>query len=195
MPAWQDLVAILAAYALGCFTTAYYLVRVWKGQDIRQLGSGNVGGRNAGRILGPAGFVIVVIGDVLKGTLAVLLARYLGTQTWALVLAMVAVVAGHIWPAQLGFKGGKGAATMMGTLIAYDITIALIVAGLFLVLFAIFRSFTIGGLLAFALTPVALVVLGRPLVSTEAMLALVGIVLVAHRSNIRAKLHRRATAT
>lgn len=195
MPAWQDLVAIAAAYGLGCFTTAYYLVRVWKGQDIRQLGSGTVGGRNAGRILGPPGFVLVVAGDVLKGVLAVLLARYLSAQTWALIAAMLAVVAGHIWPAQLGFRGGKGAATMMGVLIGYDITIALIVVGLFLVLFAIFRSFTLGGLLAFALTPIALIALGRPLESIEALLALVGVVLFAHRSNLRAKLHSRTAAT
>jgi acyl phosphate:glycerol-3-phosphate acyltransferase len=195
MPAWQDLVAILAAYVLGCFATAYYLVRVWKGQDIRQLGSGTVGGRNAGRILGPPGFVIVVAGDVLKGVLAVLLARWLGAQSWALVAAMAAVVAGHVWPAQLGFHGGKGAATMMGALIGYDIRIALVVVVLFVILFAIFRSFTVGGLLALVLTPLALLLLSQPLLSVAAVLAPVLVVLVAHRSNIRAKLHSRPAAT
>jgi glycerol-3-phosphate acyltransferase PlsY len=195
MPAWQDLAAILIAYALGCFTTAYYLVRVWKGQDIRQLGSGTVGGRNAGRLLGPAGFAIVVAGDALKGVLAVVVARALGAQSWALVLAMLAVVAGHVWPAQLGFHGGKGAATMMGVLIGYDIVIALIVVGLFLVLFAISRSFTIGGLSALVLTPLALILLGHPLISVVAVLLLDVLVVLAHRSTIRAKLHRHPATT
>jgi acyl phosphate:glycerol-3-phosphate acyltransferase len=195
MPAWQDLAAILVAYALGCFTTAYYLIRVWKGQDIRQLGSGNVGGRNAGRVVGPVGFVLVAIGDVLKGTLAVVAARALGAGEWAVALAMLAAVAGHIWPAQLGFRGGKGAATMMGALMVYDFSAALVLAGLFLVVFAISRSFTVGGLVAIALTPIALFVLGWPLLPIAAMLGLGALVLVAHRSNIRAKLDHRATAT
>src|SRR5947207_7623420 len=104
MAVWQDLVAITVAYLLGCIATAYYLVRLRTGQDIRQLGSGNVGGRNAGRVLGRPGFAIVAVGDALKGLLAVLLARYLGVSGWALAAVLAAVLAGHIWPAQLGFK-------------------------------------------------------------------------------------------
>lgn len=195
MPAWQDLVALLVAYALGCFATAYYLVRVWKRQDIRQLGSGNVGGRNAGRVLGPVGFSIVAVGDGLKGLLAVLFARYLGVQGWMLVLVMLAVLAGHVWPAQLGFKGGKGVATMIGALVGYNILIPLVLLGLFVVLFAIARSFTIAGLIGIALTPLALIPLGQPLVDIVATLAMALIVLVAHRENIRAKLQRRAPAS
>ncbi|MBK9714591.1 MAG: glycerol-3-phosphate acyltransferase [Kouleothrix sp.] len=195
MPAWQDLVALLVAYALGCFATAYYLVRVWKGQDIRQLGSGNVGGRNAGRVLGPVGFSIVAVGDALKGLLAVLFARYLGVQGWMLVLVMLAVLAGHVWPAQLGFKGGKGVATMIGALVGYNILIPLVLLGLFAVLFAIARSFTIAGLIGIALTPLALIPLGRPLVDIVATLAMALIILAAHRENIRAKLRRRAPAS
>jgi glycerol-3-phosphate acyltransferase PlsY len=188
----QDLIAILAAYALGCFTTAYYLVKLWKGQDIRQLGSGTVGGRNAGRVVGPAGFVIVAVGDALKGLLAVSLARFLGVSGWMLVLVMLAVVAGHIWPVQLGFHGGKGAATMIGALVGYSLLSALLVLGIFLLLFAILRSFTLSGMLAFALTPLALLLLGQPLITVGAVLALAVIVLIAHRANIRARLASRA---
>ena len=70
MAVWQDLVAIVVAYLIGCIATAYYIVRLRTGQAIRQLGSGNVGGRNAGRVLGRAGFAIVAVGDALKGLLA-----------------------------------------------------------------------------------------------------------------------------
>jgi len=65
MAVWQDLVAITVAYLLGCIATAYYFVRLRTRQDIRQLGSGNVGGRNAGRVLGRSGFAIVAVGDAL----------------------------------------------------------------------------------------------------------------------------------
>jgi glycerol-3-phosphate acyltransferase PlsY len=140
VPIWQTLVATLAAYVLGCFTSAYYLVRFVKGQDIRQLGTGTVGGRNAGRVLGKAGFVAVGVLDALKGLLAVLLARYLGLMGWWLLPVLFAVVAGHIWPAQLGFRGGKGVATMIGALLASNYFIPLVLLVLFLVLLACSES-------------------------------------------------------
>lgn len=195
MSAWRDLVAILIAYALGCFTTAYYLVRWLRGQDIRELGSGNVGGRNAGRVLGPFGFIAVVVVDVLKGYLAIVVARALGAHQWAIIAALLAVVAGHIWPAPLGLRGGKGAATLVGALAAYQFVAALLLAGLFVLLFAITRSFTLGGLLAIAITPVALLLIGQPLIVVGAVLAASVIVLIAHRANIRARFHRSAATT
>jgi glycerol-3-phosphate acyltransferase PlsY len=195
MPRWQDLVAIVVAYLLGCFATAYYLVRLRTGQDIRQLGSGNVGGRNAGRVLGRAGFAIVAVGDALKGLLAVLLARYLGVSGWGLAAVLAAVLAGHIWPAQLGFKGGKGAATLIGALLGYNYLIVALIVGLFLFFFVIFRSFTVAGLLALTLTPFALFLFGQQLVPVVATAALVLMVLIAHRANIREKLQSRAAAS
>jgi glycerol-3-phosphate acyltransferase PlsY len=194
VPEWRNLVAIAVAYLLGCFTTAYYLVRLRTGQDIRQLGSGTVGGRNAGRVLGRAGFALVAVGDALKGLLAILFARYLGVDSWGLVLVIVAVLAGHIWPAQLRFKGGKGAATLIGALVGYNYLIAVLIAGLFLILFALFRSFTVAGLLALLLAPLALIVFGQPLVAVAATAAPVLLVLLAHRENIREKLQGRAAS-
>jgi len=195
VPTWQTLAATAAAYVLGCFTSAYYLVRLVKGQDIRQLGTGTVGGRNAGRILGKPGFVAVAVLDALKGLLAVLLARYLGLEGWWLTPALLAVVAGHIWPAQLGFRGGKGIATMIGALLAYNYLIPLVLLVLFLVCFALLRSFTLGGMLAIALLPFVLKALGQPpsVVVSVALLAM--IVIFANRSNIRARLPRRPSET
>ncbi|HJZ47874.1 MAG TPA: glycerol-3-phosphate acyltransferase [Roseiflexaceae bacterium] len=195
MAIWRDLVAIIVAYLLGCIATAYYLVRLRTGQDIRQLGSGNVGGRNAGRVLGKAGFVLVAVGDALKGLLAVLFARYLGVGGWSMLLVILAVVAGHIWPAQLGFKGGKGAATLMGALIGYNIVIALLIAGIFVLLFVFLRSFTLAGMLALGLTPFALLILGQPRMDAISVAAPVLLVIFAHRANLRAILQGRAGAS
>ena len=195
MAVWQDLVAIVVAYLLGCIATAYYIVRLRTRQDIRQLGSGNVGGRNAGRVLGRSAFAIVAVGDALKGLIAVLFARYLGVGDWAIMLVILAVLAGHIWPAQLGFKGGKGAATLIGALAGYDVMIALLVVGIFVVLFVILRSFTLAGLLALVLAPFALLLLGRPQMDSVVVAVPVLLVIFAHRENLRTKLQGRAGAS
>jgi len=195
MAVWQDLVAIVVAYLLGCIATAYYIVRLRTRQDIRQLGSGNVGGRNAGRVLGRSAFAIVAVGDALKGLIAVLFARYLGVGAWAIMLVILAVLAGHIWPAQLGFKGGKGAATLIGALAGYNVMIALLVVGIFVVLFVILRSFTLAGLLALVLAPFALLLLGRPQMDSVVMAVPVLLVIFAHRENVRTKLQSRAGAS
>ena len=105
------LAVALIGYALGCFNTGYHLVRWRTGQDLRTLGSGNAGARNAGRILGKTGFVQVFLGDALKGVLAVGLARAWGLADWGQMVVVLAVVAGHLWPIQLGGQGGKGAST------------------------------------------------------------------------------------
>jgi acyl phosphate:glycerol-3-phosphate acyltransferase len=107
----------LAAYALGCFTTGYYLVRWRTGRDIREVGSGSVGARNVGRLLGWRGFLATVLGDFGKGALAVWAARQFTTDDRLVALAMPAVVAGHLWPAQLRFRGGKGMAAALGALL------------------------------------------------------------------------------
>lgn len=192
MPLLQILFAILAAYALGCIASAYYMVWLLKRQDIRELGSGNVGGRNAGRVLGKGGFAVVAVLDALKGLLAVLLARYLGLAGWWLVPVPLAVVAGHIWPVQLGFRGGKGIATLAGALLAYDYQIALVLLVLFLIGFALFRSATLGLMLAIVLLPFVVLALGRPPSAVVALALLAAIVLYAHRGNIRARLQRRS---
>jgi glycerol-3-phosphate acyltransferase PlsY len=111
--------AVLASYLLGGFCAAYYLVRVARSSDIRSLGSGNAGARNAGRILGAPGFVLTLLLDAAKGALAVLATARLAPGIWPATLALLAVVAGHIWPAQLGFRGGKGLATLLGGLAAW----------------------------------------------------------------------------
>src|SRR5687767_9587168 len=105
------LLVLAAAYLLGCFSTGYYLARLRTGQDIRSVGSGSAGGSNVGRLLGKSGFAITMLGDTLKGALAVAVGVYAGLAPWLLGVVMLAVVLGHIFPVQLGFRGGKGLAT------------------------------------------------------------------------------------
>ena len=184
VPYGKEMLVMLAGYALGCFTSGYYLVRWRTGEDIRLLGSGSVGATNVSRVLGWPGFCLTVLCDFAKGMLAVWLAEYYHVNPTATVLTMLAVTTGHVWPAQLWFRGGKGVATSLGALLMFGYFIALIFTGLFLVLYAVVRNFVLAGLLGFALTPLALFLLDFPLTSVFGLSALALLILIAHRKNI-----------
>lgn len=179
----MTILVVLVSYSLGCFSTAYYLVRWRTGEDIRVLGSGNAGARNVGRFLGKGGFALTFFGDALKGSLAVGLAEWLTLPSVAVVAALLAVVAGHLWPIQLGGKGGKGASTAFGGVLVIDLWLGLAILGVALVFLLITRSFTRGGMIAMALTP--LLAWWRDLdgVLVVGTLILALLLLFAHRGN------------
>jgi len=174
----------LVCYLLGGFSAGYWLVRWLRGRDIRELGSGGTGAKNVGRELGPAGFFLTCAADFAKGMLAVWLVWRLTLDPRLAALAMWAVVLGHIWPVQLGFRGGKGVATSVGALAVWDFHLALAFGGVFGVLFALFGRTTPAGLLAFALLPLAAMFLERDAWRLIALSMLSGMVLVAHWRNL-----------
>lgn len=185
------LLIILISYLLGCFTTGYYLVRLFTGQDIRALASGNVGSRNVGRLLGAKGFILTFIGDAGKGLLAVYLVQRLGGGQLPATAALIAVTAGHIWPLQMRFRGGKGFATYAGGMLLLYPQLMLLGLALCALLYPLLRRTTVTGLAALACTPLLLAFLllrgGAPLpvpgFTLYCLLAL--LVLYAHRANIR----------
>ena len=173
-----------AAYIIGCFTTGYYLVRARTGQDVRETGSGSAGARNVGRILGKPGFWLTVTGDFFKGALAVCLARQWTNDDFCAVLAVPAVVAGHLWPAQLKFRGGKGVTTSLGALLVFDYHLALTFAALFGVMFIFARKTLLPAMFGFVCLPAACWFLTHNDLATCAMTALSASVLFAHRKNL-----------
>jgi glycerol-3-phosphate acyltransferase PlsY len=178
------MIVFLGCYLLGCFSTGYYLVRWRLGHDIRELGSGSAGARNAGRLLGARGFAITMLGDCAKGFLAVWAARLFAADIRLGAVAMLAVVLGHVFPAQLGFRGGKGAATALGGLLALDPPLALMMVAVLVALCCILRKTTPGGLATFALLPVGGLVLGRGAWEVVSLTALGILLLTAHRNNL-----------
>ena len=187
----MNLLLLLAAYCLGCFTTGYYLTRLVARRDIRATGSGNAGSRNVGRLLGAKGFLFTLLGDAGKGLLAVWLARRFGSGDWLPVGALVAVVAGHIWPLQLHWRGGKGLATFAGgMLLLQPLVLALGVACCAL-LYPVLRGTTKTALLVLCFSPLlwwsVLRFTALPLQISPFLIycLLVILVLFAHRSNIR----------
>lgn len=124
--------AIVIGYLLGSIPCAYIAGRLAKGADIRQLGGGNVGAVNVMREVGTAAGFAVLFADMAKGSLAVLVAQWLGLSLpWVFVVGLAAVV-GHNWPVWLRFRGGQGLATTLGVLlplapIEFTISFAIIV--------------------------------------------------------------------
>src|SRR5437762_4702734 len=161
-------------------------MKVYRNQDVRKLGSGNIGAANVFRAGGPGAFAATLIADGLKGFIPVMLGI-------ALVIIGLAAVLGHTWSLYLGFRGGKGVATSGGILLALA-PVALILALLswFLVV-RLTRLASLSSLIAVAAGFVSLIALhlvgwqawrpvGWPVVILG--VALVGLVLYRHRSNI-----------
>jgi glycerol-3-phosphate acyltransferase PlsY len=190
----STLIAILVGYCLGCFSTADYLVRWRTGQDIRDLGTGTAGARNVGRILGKPGFALTFLGDALKGIIAIAIARWGLAEGWGPAAVLVAVTLGHIYPVQLGFRGGKGAATAFGGVLALNASVGVAIILLAAVLVGVLRSFTTSGLIAIALAPVIAFLLGAPPEQIAGVAAAALLLLFAHRDNIRQMAQRGSTA-
>ena len=181
----RELLMVLGAYALGSFSTGYYLVRFRTGRDIRQLGSGSAGSHNVARIVGLPASATTLAGDAAKGALAAGTSVLLGLETWAVMLVIGAAVAGHIWPPQLQFRGGKGLATVMGAVLVLNYVLALIAYALAAVTLALSRKVTLSGLVAVALTPPVAVLMGRTQAEVVGLSLLAAIILFSHRDNIR----------
>jgi glycerol-3-phosphate acyltransferase PlsY len=182
--ALQTLGCVVGAYALGCLATGYYLVRARTGRDIREVESGSSGARNVSRVLGKFGFVLTFLGDFAKGALAVWAVWHFSGSNLLAALAAVCVVAGHVWPITLHFRGGKGAATSLGALLVYDpqLTLALVVC--FLPGLILLRKLTLPGLVAYLSLPPAAYWLHRDPVEAGLLAGLVAIVVFAHRQNL-----------
>jgi acyl phosphate:glycerol-3-phosphate acyltransferase len=176
--------AVLGCYALGCVAAGYYLVRWRSGRDLRTVGSGSVGASNAARYAGTRAAVLIALLDIAKGVVAVAIARFLGLAGGWLVAAVLAVTAGHVFPAQLGFRGGKGVATGFGAMLVLDWRVALLGLALLLITLALSRRRGLAGVVAFASAPVTGILLQRPWTTVAAGAPLAALILWTHRRNL-----------
>lgn len=179
------------AYALGCLATGYYLVRIRTGSDVRHQGSGGSGATNAMRVLGRPAFAVVFVADLAKGALAVGFARWFDAGDAVVTLVGVAVIAGHVWPVQLGFRGGKGVATAFGAALVFDPWVAvaaLLIAG---VLLGAGMRFVPAGLIGTVLTPLLALLGGRSGDVALGFAAMAALVLAGHRANVSGLLRQQ----
>ena len=134
----------LGAYLIGSIPTAYIIVHRLKNLDVRSVGSGNVGAVNTFHQVGFWGAILVLTVDTTKGVLAVLVPQWMGAPEWAVYFTTIAVIAGHNWPVFLGFRGGKGAATILGISLVIVPWLTLIALVPTLLLVALTRNVVIG---------------------------------------------------
>lgn len=130
-----NIAALLGGYLLGAIPFAYIVTRVTKGVDIRTVDIGNSGAGSVIRYVGLRAGVLVAIGDIGKGAVAVGLAQVLGAGLFIAFLSGMAAVVGHIWPVYIGFRGGQGVATLIGVFfslawVATGLTLLVMGAGL-----------------------------------------------------------------
>jgi glycerol-3-phosphate acyltransferase PlsY len=177
---------IISSYILGCFSTGYYLVRFLYKKDIRNIGSFSTGATNVSRLYGKKGFLIVLLGDGFKGFLALLMCKYLlGETSIVIQICLILVVLGHIFPIQLGFKGGKGIAVSLGAFLCFDYNLLILMSISFLILFIFLRDYKISGLGAYILLPIEVLLKGENLINVIFLILVTLFIIYAHKKNIQ----------
>lgn len=144
---------VVAAYLIGSLASAVIVGRMLGTADPRTEGSGNPGATNMLRIGGRKAGAITLVGDMLKGLIAVLIARAVGAGAEVQALAAGAAFLGHLFPVFFGFRGGKGVATALGALLGLQWGVGLLVIGTWLVMAALFRFSSLAALIAAAAAP------------------------------------------
>jgi len=157
----KEFILIIIAYFIGSIPTAIIVSKAFFNIDIREYGSGNMGATNTFRVLGPRFGTIVMVGDMLKGILAValynLLPYYLTNEldrtNLMLGLGLAAVI-GHIYPVWADFRGGKGVATLFGMVLAIQPIVAINCVGVFLLVLYLTRYVSLSSILAGVALPI-----------------------------------------
>ncbi len=190
-----DLALIAAAYLGGSIPMGVVVARLTGGVDPRTVGSGRTGGTNALRALGRRRAAVVVVGDVLKGAVPVLLARYTVGGAFIESLCAIAAVAGAIWSVFVGFRSGRGVGTGVGTMLVIQPLAVLIALPIFVAAILITRYVSLGSLLGSAAIAIAVFVMwaiaNGPISGAYMLYAVAGAVLVwlAHADNIERLIH------
>ena len=182
------------SYLLGSIPFGYLLVRIFRGEDVRQSGSGNIGATNVSR-KSPVLGVLTLLLDALKGTAAVVLSYLLADRMVAgapgyehLAVAALFAVAGHIFPVWLKFRGGKGVATGLGSFVVIAPKAVLAAAVIFLGVVLLFRYVSLASIVAVAAFPLLVWFMHQFGVPPVALgtIALASLLIIAkHRENIR----------
>ncbi len=187
---------LAAAYLIGAIPTAVWVGQRFYGVDVREHGSKNAGATNTFRVLGKKPGTFVLLFDVLKGWAATSLASVLVQVNvisaddliyYQMAMGILAVI-GHVFPVYVGFKGGKGVATLLGMVLAIQPQAALICIGIFIIVLLLFKYVSLGSMLGAVAFPLLLLLIPRfqpdkPALTIFGFL-LAALVVYTHRKNI-----------
>lgn len=190
---------IIAAYLIGSIPSSVWIGKRFYGVDVREHGSGNAGFTNTVRVLGWRVGLPVFLADVLKGYVAVSLVRLtnvyiIGTADFVnfqLILGAAAVL-GHIFPVYVGFRGGKGVATLLGLLLAIQPQPTLICLGIFVVVFLTTRYVSLSSMIAGISFPILIIFVFKTTISSLVIFSMIVsiLLLLTHQKNIERLLNR-----
>jgi glycerol-3-phosphate acyltransferase PlsY len=199
MYSFEHIIAIVIAYLMGSIPTAVWIGKIFYGIDVREYGSGNAGATNTFRVLGKKAGIPVLIIDILKGFFAVKLSYLFGGDilshnqliNFQLTLGLAALL-GHIFPIYVGFRGGKGIATLLGIMIAIHYQAALISAVIFIIIFLASKYVSLSSMIAAFTFPFVIILIFKEntpsLVLFSFFIAI--LVLLTHQKNIERLLRK-----
>lgn len=193
------IIAIIVSYLIGSIPTAYLFGKIYKGVDIRDHGSGNVGAANAFRVLGKIPGTIVLMIDILKGALVLTVVGDIFGLDKIIprMLLGLTVVSGHNWTVFLKFKGGKGIATTLGVLVGLTIKfsslgpVLLICVSAWMCVFILFRYISLASMVASILLPVSMALTHQSIEMVTLGVIFCLFVVMRHRPNIKRLLSGR----
>ncbi len=181
----KEFLIILICYLLGSIPFGFIVAKLIKKIDIRDYGSGNIGAANAFRTLGPGLAIFVLIGDLMKGFIAIYLFKLFNIDSLPMViLGGLAVIGGHDWSIFLKFKGGKGIATTYGVILALNPMIAVMSALVWLIIIILTRYASLASILSLSALVILMVIFKQPQTYILFSAIILGLALYRHRGNI-----------
>ncbi len=188
-----NIIITIVAYLLGSIPTSVWISRAFFDIDIREHGSGNAGATNTFRVLGVKAGLVVFAVDILKGFAAVNLIHFTnyyiphsGDYINIQLLLGIAAMLGHIFPVYVGFKGGKGVATLFGVICAISLYPTLIMAGIFFTTLIITRYVSVSSMVSGLSFPVLIIIVFKETTPSLVIFSLIMAILMlfTHQKNI-----------
>lgn len=173
------------AYLIGSISSAIIISRLRGLDDPRKVGSGNPGATNVLRSGDKTAAALTLLGDILKGLVPVLIAKWMQVDTLVLAFVGLAAFLGHLYPVYYDFKGGKGVATACGVILALNGWVALILVGIWLTLAFITRYSSLSALISAVSAPILFAMLGSPVPIIMLACVIAIMLLWRHRENIK----------
>lgn len=180
----QFILLVAIGYLMGSICSAIIVCRMFSLPDPRTEGSQNPGATNVLRLAGKKYAIMVMVVDVLKGTIPVVLARALGADTITVSFTVLAAVLGHIYPIFFGFKGGKGVATAIGALLGFHLIIGVMVAATWLAVAKVSRYSSLASIVSITLSPLYTLLLTDDLNTFPPLFFMVLVIIYKHKNNI-----------